>query len=96
MPSNRQPLIYALMAALAPILNVLVFYVFYVRVLGRLATNRTLAVAMMVLLVVGAYSGLVALRSKGAHIAIRLIGLAGTVICIAWAVPLLFTAVFGV
>ena len=83
------------MAVLAPALNVLVFYVFYVRVLGRVATSRIVIVPMMVLLVAGAYCGVVALRSRGVHIAIRIIGLAGAVFCVAWAVPLLAATVFG-
>jgi uncharacterized membrane protein len=55
MPSKSTPIIHALMAVLAPALNVLVFYVLYVRVLGRVATNRILIAVMMVLLVAGAY-----------------------------------------
>jgi hypothetical protein len=89
------PVKYALMAMLAPTLNVLVFYVFYVRVLRHVATNRTLSAVMMVLLVAGAYCGAVALRSKGANIAVRITGLAGAVLCVAWAVPLLAATVFG-
>ena len=95
MPSKRTPIIYASMAVLAPTLNGLLFYMLYVRVLGRVATNRTLIAVMMVLLVAGAYCGVVALRSKGAHIAVRITGLAGAVLCVAWAVPLLAATVFG-
>jgi hypothetical protein len=96
MPSKNTPIIYALMAVLAPTLSVLVFYVLYVRVLGRLATNRNVAAVMMVLLVAGAYCGVVALRSGGAHIAVRVIGLAGAAVSVVWAVPLLVATVFGI
>ena len=95
MRSRSTAVKYALMAVLAPTLNVLVFYVLYVRVLGRVATNRTLSAVMMVLLVAGAYCGAVALRSKGAHIAVRIVGLTGAVLCVAWAVPLLAATLLG-
>jgi hypothetical protein len=62
---------YALAAVVAPLLNVLVFYVLYVRILGGVATSQTLAACMMVVLIGGAYCGVLALRSKGAPIPIR-------------------------
>lgn len=90
--SKKASVIRALIAAIAPALNALVFYVLYSQIL-RTEPSRTVALLMLVVLVAGGYCGLVALRSKDASLAVRIVGLTGAVVCIIWAVPLLIFVV---
>ncbi len=90
--SKKAATVHTVIAVVAPVLNVLILYVIYVRVLGT-APSRTAALLMLVLFVGGGYCGLVVSHCKEVSIAVRIVGLAGAVLSICLAVPLL---IYGV